>query len=60
MKKLYTFLTFSLLISSVFAQNLSDRILFTARLDGQNNTTVSSPNAKGIANFFLTYLLLQL
>lgn len=54
MKKLYTFLTFSLLISSVFAQNLSDRILFTARLDGQNNTTVSSPNAKGIANFFLS------
>ncbi len=36
-----------------FADHLSERLLFTARLDGENNTTVTNPDANGIASLFL-------
>lgn len=48
---LLTLLTSTTLFS--FAQNLSERLMFTARLDGENNTTIANPDANGIATFFL-------
>lgn len=37
----------------VFADHLGDRLMFTARLDGSNNTTVLNPDAHGIGIFHL-------
>lgn len=55
MRKQYTFsLLFILIGLGLFAQDLSNRMLFTARLSGMNNTTVNNPNAVGIANLFLS------
>ncbi len=45
-------LTFAL-FSFTFADHLSDRLMFTARLDGENNTTVLNADAHGIGVFFL-------
>ena len=38
---------------STFADHLSEKLLFTARLDGANNTTVTNADAHGIASFLL-------
>ncbi|MFT6850903.1 MAG: hypothetical protein ACJATA_001720 [Sphingobacteriales bacterium] len=53
LKKVLT-VSLSLFIGfSAFADHLSDKLTFTARLDGKNNTTVVNADAHGIATFFL-------
>ncbi|MGB0165561.1 MAG: CHRD domain-containing protein [Luteibaculum sp.] len=52
-KHLLLALVFAASTLYTFADHLSERLMFTARLDGENNTTVTNPDANGIATLFL-------
>ncbi|MGB0166600.1 MAG: CHRD domain-containing protein [Luteibaculum sp.] len=48
---IFSFIT--ILSYTLHSQDLSERLLFSAKLDGDNNTSVVNPDAQGIALFHL-------